>query len=104
GRIPRGVKRVDSPTQMAWLIGRIHSRGSDDLRAVHAIQDAIRMRPLSEYEGKKAPQAPQVGKTQASAPSGDPAERVASMDPQTFFSRLNRLMAKNPPTVEDAAA
>jgi hypothetical protein len=105
GRLPRGVKRVDSPTQMAWLIGRVHTRGSDDTRAVHAIQDAIQMRPLSVYEGKKAPQPSRVGKQKASAAtSGDPAERVASMDPQTFFARLNKLMAKNPPTQDDAAA
>src|SRR5690606_14542955 len=80
----------------------IHTQGSDDLASVHAIQNEIRMRPLSVYEGKKAPQPPQVGKQKTGSASADPVERVSSMDPQTFFARLNKLMAKNPPKIEDA--
>lgn len=105
GRIPRGLERVESPTTYAWIIGRIHTTGTpDDLAQVHAVQDEMRMQPLSVYEGKAPPKPTAQGRQKPSSHTKSPAEVVNSMDPETFFDRLNRLMAKNPPKKEDAFA
>jgi hypothetical protein len=104
GSIPRGVKRIDSPTNMAWLIGRIQTEGGDDLSAVHAIQNEMRMRPLSVYKGDAPPEAPQLGKQKTGAEAANPQDKVTSMGAEEFFARLNRLMAKNPPTQNDSFA
>jgi hypothetical protein len=105
GRIPRGVKRIQSPTNMVWLLGRIETTGKkDDLALAHALQDGISMRPLSVYEGQAPPQTEALTKQKTSPAETAPPDKVTAMDPQSFFSRLNTIMAKNPPTYDDSPA
>jgi hypothetical protein len=105
GRVPRGVKRITSPTNMVWLIGRIETNGKkDDLALVHALQDGISLRPLSVYDGKAAPKTEALSKQKTGPADATAPEKVLAMDAQTFFTRLNTIMAKNPPTYEDSAA
>lgn len=47
GSIPPGIKRLDVSTNKIWLWGRIRISPSDNLNAVHALQDAFDLRPLS---------------------------------------------------------
>ena len=50
GTLPKGVVRYDSPTAMVWILGRIYCTGTpEDYTAVHAMQDAITLVPLSAY-------------------------------------------------------
>lgn len=48
GRVPQGMRRIDAPTPWLWMIGRLLVEGSGDLPAVHALQDAIRLRRLQD--------------------------------------------------------
>ena len=50
GTLPAGVKELKSPTSLVWLLGRIYCTGTpEDYAAVHALQDEIKLVPLSSY-------------------------------------------------------
>jgi hypothetical protein len=101
GTLPKGVVRYDSPTSMVWILGRIYCTGTpEDYTAVHAMQDAITLVPLSSY-GKQY--TPPPGKV-------DPAidmktavrEQVNALDASAYFGLLAELMKANPPAKADA--
>lgn len=101
GTLPAGVKRYDSPTDLVWILGRIYCTGTpEDYAAVHALQDACGLVPLSAY-GK--PYTPQPGTV-------DPAidmktavrDQVNHMDAVAYFTLLADLLKTNPPAAADA--
>ena len=49
GELPEGVTRIDVPTSMAWSITRIVLSGEEDLPNVYAIQEKMKLMPLSDY-------------------------------------------------------
>jgi len=101
GKLPAGLKKIESPTNLVWIIGRTQTNGKADYEAVHAIQKEYKLTPLSAW-GKpytppaKVPVDPKVSKE-------PPVKQVEKMDAQTFFGRLNALMQGNPPAPADAA-
>ena len=103
GTLPAGVTEYKSPTSIVWLLGRIYCTGTpEDYAAVHAVQDQIKLVPLSAY-GK--PYTPPEGKV-------DPAigmktavrDQVNRLDETAYFTLLAELMKSNPPAAADAAA
>ena len=102
GELPAGVTRLDSPTSLAWLIGRTATSGTKDFLAVHRLQDQYQLTPLSRFE----PDAP-VGRTVRPLPTGGagsaPVDQVARMDGSTFFGALAELLGDNPPRAQDTA-
>ena len=103
GDLPAGTKAIQSPTNLAWMIGRTQTNGKSDYKAVHAIQDQFALTPLSAW-GKPATK-PAAGQVDASVDmKTPPPAQVAKMDAATFFGRLNRLMQDNPPAAADAPA
>jgi hypothetical protein len=83
-----------------WLIGRTATHGRSDYGAVHAIQDRYALTPLSDW-GQGARVLHDVPLDPAADTKGTPVEQVARMSATTFFSRLNALMADNPPSAAD---
>jgi hypothetical protein len=103
GTLPAGVKEYKSPTSLVWLLGRIYCTGTpEDYKAVHALQDQVKLVPLSSY-GKDF--TPPPGKV-------DPAidmktavrDQVNRMDAVAYFTLLAQLMKRNPPAAADAPA
>ncbi|KAG0772018.1 hypothetical protein G6F21_014606 [Rhizopus arrhizus] len=48
GTLPKGVKEYKSSTSIVWLLGRIYCTGTpEDYAAVHKLQDAFKLVPLS---------------------------------------------------------
>ena len=101
GTLPAGVVQYKSPTALVWLLGRIYCTGTpEDYAAVHALQDAFKVYPLSAF-GKDY--TPPPGKV-------DPAidmktavrEQVNAMSGVAFFKLLAELLKANPPTPADA--
>jgi hypothetical protein len=103
GTLPAGVKEYKSPTSIVWLLGRIYCTGTPgDYAAVHALQDQVRLVPLSAYGRPYTP------------PSGtvDPAidmktavrDQVNRLDAVAYFTLLAELMKRNPPAPADALA
>jgi hypothetical protein len=58
GAVPDGMTELKSPTAVVWLLGRIYCTGTpEDYAAVHALQDAFKLQPLSSW-GKDYTPAP----------------------------------------------
>jgi len=101
GRLPSGLQVIQSPTRLACLGGRTQTNGKDDFETVRAIQDEYQLTPLSAWDRTYVPLSgsPQPG-IDTKTP---PVERIASLDANAFFSRLNTLMKDNPPARADYA-
>lgn len=103
GTLPPGVRQIRSPGRYAFILGRVYCTGTEaDYDAVHALQDRIRLYPLSSY-GK--PYTPRPGTVDAN-PGFSMTERVRDvirrMDAATYFGMMARLMKDNPPLAQDA--
>lgn len=99
GELPTGVERIDSPTNMVWIIGRTQTNGVDDYPAVHAIQNGYRITPLQDW-AKTARK--RVHKIDDSVDTKtEPMKQVAEMAPSTFFEHAARVMKLNPPHPSD---
>lgn len=56
GTLPSGVKEYKSETALVWFIGRIYCSGSpEDYAAVHKMEDAISLVPLSSHGNAYTP-------------------------------------------------
>jgi hypothetical protein len=102
GTLPPGVKEYKSPTSMVWLLGRIYCTGTpEDYAAVHALQDQVKLVPLSAYGTPYTPAPATV----------DPGidmktavrDQVNRMDAAAYFTLLAQLMKTNPPAAADAS-
>ncbi|WP_252272740.1 DUF1254 domain-containing protein [Pseudomonas subflava] len=103
GEVPAGMEPIRIPTQMAWMIGRIKSRGPADYAEVHALQDRFRLMPLSAWQGR--PQTP-VPVAMAELPPLDrargPDRQLAGWSRAAFFGAFCHLLGDNPARAEDA--
>ncbi|MFW7381715.1 MAG: DUF1254 domain-containing protein [Oligoflexus sp.] len=102
GELPKGVSLVRSPTNMAWIIGRILTSGPEDFATVHNLQDQLELMPLSAWGTAYTPPAsvPVSSSVDIQTP---PVEQVANMDATTFLGRLAELLQANPPLPADKA-
>jgi len=103
GTVPDGMKELKSPTAMVWLLGRIYCTGTpEDYAAVHALQDAFKLQPLSTW-GKDW--TPPAGKVDHSIDMKTPVrDQVHALSTKQFFTLLADLMKTNPPAADDAPA
>jgi hypothetical protein len=108
GTLPEGSQEVRSPTSLVWILGRTSIAGIKDYLAVHALQDQMRLTPLSAWTGDPTdylpPSMPPASATASWTLQAPPVDQVAALDGTTFFTRLNQLMAANPPHQDDAGA
>ena len=99
--LPEGITRVELPTQMSWVIGRILLNDEEDIANVVKLQDAMDYRPLSIYLSG--------GASGSSAGTGSinndivPVRAVAGLAPDEFFNLANELLIANPPAEDDRA-
>jgi hypothetical protein len=102
GTLPAGVKEYKSPTSIVWLLGRIYCTGSpEDYAAVHAVQDQLKLVPLSAY-GRSYTPAPST--VDPSIDMKNPVrDQVNRMEGNAFFTLLAQLMKTNPPVAADAS-
>ena len=104
GTLPGGVSEVKSPTELAWLFGRVRPSDRNDLAAAVKIQDQLHIAPLSQFGkrggGKAKPGA--ASPTAAVDTKTEPRDQVTAMDAATYFTRVAMLLPGNPPAKEDA--
>ena len=99
GELPDGVTRVDVPTATVWSITRTVLSGNEDLPNVYAIQEQMRLLPLSAYVQGGEYAAPQGAYKEEN--DFVPVNKVLSMTPAEFFNTANALMQVNPPADAD---
>ncbi len=100
GTLPPGVTELKAPTALVWILGRIYCTGTpEDYAAVHALQDACSLVPLSAYGKPYTPPSAQVD------PSVDMKtavrDQVNRLDAEAFFGLMTELLKTNPPAPED---
>jgi hypothetical protein len=101
GTLPGGVKEYKCETALVWFIGRIYCTGSpEDYAAVHKLEDAISLVPLSSFGKTYTPPPgavdPKIDMKKA------PKDEVNALGAQAYFSVLAKLLKDNPPTEADA--
>ncbi len=101
GAVPAGLKQLKSPTGMVWLLGRIYCTGTAaDYTAVHAMQDAMVLEPLSALGTAYTPSAGVVNPAWQSKLSV--RDQVGALTTDQYFTELASLMVDNPPAAADA--
>ena len=99
GELPEGVRRIDAPTRVVWVMGRIQTNGPEDYPAVNQVQDGLAVTPLSQWGQEPQPIAVAID------PSIDmttpPVEQVSRMPAADYFAHAAELMKINPPHLTD---
>ena len=99
GTLPQGLVELRSPTSLVIVGGRIYTAGPDDYQAVHALQDQLRLVPLSAWGTDYEPPAEVPLKSGVQdAPVGG---QVTALSAEDYFNRLNALLVDNPPEPSD---
>ena len=101
GTLPAGVKEYKAPTSMVWILGRIYCSGTpEDYAAVHALQDACGLVPLSAYGRAFTPPAGTVdpGIDMRTAVRA----QVNALSLPDFMALAAELLRANPPAAADA--
>ena len=99
GELPDAVSELAMPTAIAIIAGRIYTGGPDDYDAVHTLQDQFKLVPLSAWGTDYTPPA-EVPLRPDVEDEPVPAQ-VTAMSTDTYFNRLNTLLATNPPEPDD---
>jgi hypothetical protein len=102
GVVPAGLSLLRAPTAMAWLIGRVQTKGISDYAKVHSLQQQMYLTPLSQWQAGKQRSA-STAKISAPA-SPPPLLQMRALDARAFFSRLLQLLPSNPAQAQDAQA
>jgi len=98
GEVPKGMTRVEIPTDIGWIIGRTLCYGPEDLENIYEIQEQMDVRTLCLWESGEA----QPAGVHDPDRDGTPIQIVLGMGPKAFFDRMNELMLRNPAYPEDA--
>ncbi|MEV6432026.1 DUF1254 domain-containing protein [Nocardia sp. NPDC051463] len=103
GTLPANTTQLSMPTPTVWIIGRIQINGAADTAAVQALQQQLKLVPLSEWA--QGNEGGTVSRTHITDPTAiPPVKQVAAMDGRAFFDRMTALMATDPPAAADADA
>eukprot|EP00929_Paragymnodinium_shiwhaense_P005254 TRINITY_DN10695_c0_g1_i1.p1 TRINITY_DN10695_c0_g1~~TRINITY_DN10695_c0_g1_i1.p1 ORF type:complete len:413 (+),score=39.07 TRINITY_DN10695_c0_g1_i1:62-1300(+) len=104
--LPSGVQRIDSSTNIVWMIGRVQLRGREegDLEKVHAVQDGFALMPLSRWirDGDSA-KNPAVPDHPFSRKQTSPLTVVNGWNAQEYFEYAAGLLSDSPPARADRA-
>ncbi len=101
GKLPDGVFRINAPTPFVWIIGRTKTDGPDDYASVHALQDAMKITPLSNWSGTPSNVVPSFAQDASVDMKTPPLEFVNAMSPEEYFAMAAELVKTNPPHDSD---
>jgi len=93
GQPPAGVTVIASPTDHVWVLGRILASADEDLRPVHALQDAFLI------TRGDAPGVPLDGEVLDAGVS----PRASPDEIGQYVAVVNRELLRNPPPADEAA-
>ncbi len=105
GTLPHGVRRIQMDSDHAMILCRIRQDFDPaSLASAHKFQDGMTLTPLAAWRkgARFAPPAGQVDPAISAWMGKTVPQQIMAMDPQTFFSRVAKVLAVNPPTQEDA--
>ena len=94
GKLPAGVKAIVAPTETVWIHGWFEVSGRENIEIAHGVQDEFRLIPLSEWCNPSVQHGPPL-RTDVDEKT-TPQEHVDKFDACCFYTRLSRLMERNP--------
>ncbi|MDX2107358.1 MAG: DUF1254 domain-containing protein [Candidatus Melainabacteria bacterium] len=100
GNLPEGVLAIQAPTTYVWVIGRLKTDGPDDYKNVNALQDALKITPLSNW-GKASNVVPATVIDESVDMKTPPLEFVNAMSVHDYFSMAAQLLKANPAHLTD---
>jgi hypothetical protein len=98
GALPPGVRRIESPTNLIWLLGRTLVRDEADLAAVAVLMRSYTATPLARWSAGERQAAIVLS---AFPPRLTPIEIPRGID---FYDLLGTALSENPPPARDACA
>ena len=103
GKLPERAQRLESATNIVWMIGRTQTNNVADYPNVHAIQKGYQLMPLSLYpDGPPRQQVPLPRPPVAQVKQANtPPVEVQKLSNKDFFDTFTRLLVQNPPHKED---
>ena len=97
--LPANTQRIDAPTPHIWIIGRTKTDGPADYPHVHALQDQLKVTPLSQWGKAYTPPPASIDATiDMKTP---PKTQVDTMSGEKFFAYAAEIMKTNPPHMTD---
>jgi len=100
GQLPDGMTKIQSPTELVWILGRTQANGAEDFDAVKEIQKQFTLTPLSSFG--KSYQPPQNVDVDSSIDMiMPPVTKIEKSDVVVYFDRMAMLMKTNPPSSDD---
>ena len=103
GDVPPDMKQIKSPTNIMDIAGRIYVNGPSDVPNVNALQDKLRLTPLSVFNGNTT--SPQTVTSNTNASKQVPIGPQPALIPTTgikIYDEIGQDMADNPPPVADS--
>jgi hypothetical protein len=97
--LPAGTQRIDAPTPHVWIIGRTKTDGPQDYSAVHAIQEGLKVTPLSAWG--KAPSPAKAVSDPGIDMKTPPKLQVDRMPADKFFTYAADLLEVDRPHLTD---
>jgi hypothetical protein len=116
GLLPPGIDVVRSPTSGGWMVGRVQAVGDADLAGAKQFQSSFTATRYRAPQSARTPAGRSRGDSDLpipmlrdmsppAAPAVDmqmsPADQVARMDANTFFTLFDRIIHDNPPHAND---
>lgn len=102
GVVPPGLTEIRSPTNTAWILGKIQTLGSKDTAAVRALQDRMRLTGLADWNQRTDPRRNMASTVDPAVDmSTAPVNQVESLSGVQFMEKLSLYLKRNPPKAED---
>jgi hypothetical protein len=101
GIVPNGMHEIKTPTNIAWISNRIFVNGTSDLPNVHAIQNQIKLVPLSVFQGNAtSPVSPSLSSIQSAIKASDKTPNPAMIPAAGIrvYDAISQAMVGNPQT------
>jgi hypothetical protein len=95
------MHEIKTPTNIAWISNRIFVNGTSDLPNVHAIQDQIKLVPLSVFQGNATSAiSPSLSSIQAAIKASDKTPNPAMIPAAgvKVYDAISQAMVGNPQT------
>jgi len=97
GTLPAGVKRIQSPTSLVWVLGRTLVRDAADMPAVAALMGGYRFTALDAWTAGQRQNPLLLG----AFPTVPTVEIPKGLD---YFTKLGEILTSDPPPKRDACA
>lgn len=94
GTTPEGYKRIPSPTNLVWVIGRTEVDFNEDLTEINQLQNLF---AIDQYRSKGPGRVPEID----CVDRAEPEEVIKGLSGEEFFTRLDTLMREHPLAGQD---